>query len=362
MSCFDNLPREVRSNIYRFALEDTEVAELQKVSNNPGMDREWGLNEFLPPSATTRLRPRYCTNLFTVSKRISEESLEYFYKHNKFTAFEIPHDLVVRTVHSLIPLVIRNNSLRNEARAADSFGYKTYVHHVMLRARVSSYSHGAALPYDSGPKVLIFAAKHIPVFNRLLSIPWHDLGIELASMSMVPLVVLDWNLAEGKYHYPSLAVDQIIQDNAAFLKNHSLCRINVNGLCPEGWKMNLEPQWETTEGKTSPSQAFLDEVNFWISNGKAYAQHGHNMIASNYYQIVELNTRKSRVDHCVQGNSIKEKVDLAMLDLFQTWAKSLFARGKFNVASCRLSKAITITKARPSDIKNDQYLSDYSPH
>lgn len=73
MSSFESLPLEVREEIYSYLLLDTDA---------------------VPPEDTDRpqhMISNYQASLFRVNRRISAETIDYFYKRNAFTEFLLSH-------------------------------------------------------------------------------------------------------------------------------------------------------------------------------------------------------------------------------------------------------------------------------
>ncbi|MCJ1325026.1 hypothetical protein MMC10_001688 [Thelotrema lepadinum] len=144
---FQDLPLELRRLVYEYLLSDNDTCYPKHPLYGHRLD-------------IARLRPMYCTSLFTVSKQISEEAIEFFYE-NGFVAAE---DFFQETQNCHIPLItvngttpripVQNFVLMISMRGAQEIENRQYME------RSSGYS---------GPKqTIVFAVKHLNLFMAML--------------------------------------------------------------------------------------------------------------------------------------------------------------------------------------------------
>ena len=130
---FEGIPPEIRLNIYSYILSDRNVIVLK-------------------PKRV--LRPQYQTALFTLNRRISTESLAYFWSENAFVKVGTNMGYFLSTCTHAIPLIVGDN-LRH------------FLHFVLS---VELITHNAAAAAHSEEHYLaIIAAKHLSNFVWLIN-------------------------------------------------------------------------------------------------------------------------------------------------------------------------------------------------
>ena len=176
MATFFDLPLELRREVYSYLLLDSSVFNVD--------ERHDGFGDFLRSGPThgdlfpgmrcasslpsrrfdQRRLPRlnFCTSLFTTNKRLSDESLQYFYTENKFVLFDLDLWGVGRYASRLIPLVCMDEYSTKDTR----FLTKNLP---MIVTMSFKFRRQCLIPGFASASRVVFAARHLEIFTMILN-------------------------------------------------------------------------------------------------------------------------------------------------------------------------------------------------
>ena len=205
MPTFFDLPLELRREVYSYFLLDSSVFNVDESFDGsqdflrsgpthgdlfPGMR----CVSSLPMAKFDRQRlPRlnFCTSLFTTNKRLSEESLQYFYTENKFVLFCCDLRGVGRYASRLIPLVSLDGCPRKDT--------KFLIGNLPVIVSMSFKFKGQCRISGFGTSLVVFAARHLETFAMILNY-WHFTLGKVPKRMWIE-VDIEINLRRGKYVY-----------------------------------------------------------------------------------------------------------------------------------------------------------------
>ena len=326
MSSFTTLPLELRREVYSYLLRDNKACVEETITNCKSFSGH-----------TTIFRPKYSTGLFTVSKQISAEALDYFYGENAFVAVKAPNVQALTTARQLFP-TIRWYSEDVKKSFRDRCLAK-----MALVARIMVYHTGENPPsHKASYMAIMLSARHLTVLIHII-----NSSISLLSDGTHKVrVYLNFQLNTPYYKGKESVAARILKPLESF-KSSPLSRggpplnFTIRGNLDAEKSKRLA---EFKKPRHKPDDPIRD-CEWAFHRGDEASQQGRYGLAENYYNLIQdlLVDRPSRA----QEEHIFAEFEAVHIEKFLRLAINYSRAGRHQVACESLTQALMHEDSRP---------------
>ncbi|MCJ1326094.1 hypothetical protein MMC10_002758 [Thelotrema lepadinum] len=326
MASFATLPLELRREVYSYLLRDTNAYIESDITNCQSFSGH-----------TTVFRPRYSTSLFTVSKQISAEALDYFYVENAFVAVKAPNVQALSTGRQLFPAVRWFSDDVKKSKKENCLTRMAMV------ARIMVYHAGETPPSPKNPYMaIVLSARNLKVLIRIIN---SSVSL-LADGTHKVRIHLNFQLDNPYYAGKESIVTRILEPLKTF-KSSPLSRggpplsFTVRGKIGEEYSARItafkKPRHKPEDTLTDCEWAFR--------RGDEASAEGRYGLAENYYNLIQ----EFLVDRAPRAHEedLFAQFEAVCIEKFLRMALNYSRAGRHVVACESLTQALAHEDSRP---------------